>query len=124
MHNNIRLSYMIIENNLLSMEQYGFRPGHSTELTVVILVDHLISQMDNYATPINVYVDLSKAFDTLNDNILLSKLQYFGITGCSNDLLCSYLSRLSLGNTIVMNQRNYLLILGCLKDQYWDLYSF
>ena len=48
--------------------------------------------MDNYSIPINVYIDLSKAFDTLNHNILLSKLQYYGITGCSNDLLCSYLS--------------------------------
>ena len=74
------------------MEQYGFRPGHSTELAAVRLVDHLISQMDNYSIPINVYIDLSKAFDTLNHNILLSKLQYYGITGCSNDLVCSYLS--------------------------------
>ena len=73
------------------MEQYGFRPGHSTELAAVRLVDHL-SQMDNYSIPINVYIDLSKAFDTLNHNILLPKLQYYGITGCSNDLLCSYLS--------------------------------
>ena len=48
--------------------------------------------MDNYSIPINVYIDLSKAFDTLNHNILLSKLQYYGITGCSTDLLCSYLS--------------------------------
>ena len=48
--------------------------------------------MDNYSVPINVYIDLSKAFVTLNHNILLSKLQYYGITGCSNDLLCSYLS--------------------------------
>ena len=73
------------------MEQCGFRPGHSTELAAVKLVDHLIPQMDNYSIPINVYIDLSKAFDTLNHNILLSKLQYYGITGCSNDLLCSYL---------------------------------
>ena len=48
--------------------------------------------MDNYSIPINVYIDQSKAFDTLNHNILLSKLQYYGITGCSTDLLCSYLS--------------------------------
>ena len=87
-----QLLHYYIENNLLSMEQYGFRPGHSTELAVARLVDHLISQMDNYCTPTNVYIDLSKAFDTLNHNILLSKLQYYGITGCPNDLLCSYLS--------------------------------
>ena len=74
------------------MEQYGFRPGHSTELAVARLVDHLISQKDNYCTSTNVHIDLSKAFDTLNHNILLSKLQYYGITGCPNNLLCSNLS--------------------------------
>ena len=77
---------------MLRMEQYGFRPGHSTELGAVRLVDHLISQMDNYPISTNVYIDLSKAFDTLNHNILPSKLQYYGITGCLNNLLCSYLS--------------------------------
>ena len=48
--------------------------------------------MDNYSIPINVYIDLTKAFYTLNHNIFVTKLQYYGITGCSNDLLCSYLS--------------------------------
>ena len=109
------------------MKQYRFRPGHSTELAVARLVDYLISQMDNYCTPTNVYIDLSKAFNTctLNHNILLSRLQYYGITGCPNDLLCSYLSgRSQYVNTVVLNQKNYLLILGCLKVQYWDHYSF
>ena len=86
------LPFNNIIHNLLSREQHGFRPGHSTELAAVRLVDQLSSQTDNYSTPINVYIDLFKAFDTLNHNILLSKLQYYGITGCSNDLLCSYLS--------------------------------
>ena len=63
---------MLIENNLLSLEQYRFPPGHSIPVN---LVDHLISQLDNHSTPINVYIDLSKPFDTLNHNILLSKLQ-------------------------------------------------
>ena len=79
---------ILIENNLLSLEQYRFPPGHSIPVN---LVDHLISQLDNHSTPINVYIDLSKAFDTLNHNILLSKLQYYGVTKSSNNLLCSYL---------------------------------
>ena len=70
------LNYFI-ENNILSIEQFGFRPGHSTELAAVKLVQHLISEMDNNNTPVNIYIDLSKAFDTLNYFILLSKLKYY-----------------------------------------------
>ena len=80
-------------NNLLCINQFGFRPGHSTELAALRLVDHLIAQMDMYNVPTNIYIDLSKAFDTLDHSILLlSKLKYYGVTGCSYDLLSSYLT--------------------------------
>ena len=48
--------------------------------------------MDSNNTPLNIYIDLSKAFDTLNYLILLSKLKYYGVNGCENKLICSYLS--------------------------------
>ena len=84
-------SYM--ENNkLLSCEQFGFRSGHSTELAALRLIDHLIKQMDQHFVPINIYIDLSKAFDTLDHNILLSKLSYYGVAGPANALFRSYLS--------------------------------
>ena len=51
-----QLLHYFIENNLLSMEQFGFRPGHSTELSAVRLVDQLTSQIDNNLIPINVYI--------------------------------------------------------------------
>ena len=47
------------------MEQYGFRPGHSTEIAAVRLVDEIISKVDNNLISTNIYIDLSKAFDTL-----------------------------------------------------------
>ena len=52
----------------------------------------MIAQMDMYNVPTNIYIDLSKAFDTLDHSILLSKLKYYGVTGCSYDLLSSYLT--------------------------------
>ena len=52
-----QLLHYFIENNLLSMEQFGFRPGHSTELAAVRLVDQLTSQMDHNLIPINIYRD-------------------------------------------------------------------
>ena len=45
-----------------------------------------------YNVPTHIYIDLSKAFDTLDHSILLSKLKYYGVTGCSYDLLSSYLT--------------------------------
>ena len=56
------------------MEQFGFRPGHSTKLAAVRLVHHLISEMDNNNTPVNIYIDLSKAFDTLTTLFLYRNL--------------------------------------------------
>ena len=76
-----------LNNNLLCLDQFGFRPGHSTELAALRLVDHLITQMDSCRVPTNIYIDLSNAFDTLNDGILLQKLKYYGITRNSINLL-------------------------------------
>ena len=48
--------------------------------------------MDANEIPVNVDIDLSKAFDSLDHNILLSKLKFYGVTGVSLDLMSSYLS--------------------------------
>ena len=82
-------------NNLLSEQQYGFRSQRSTELACVKLVDYITTEMDNIKkikTPTAIYLDLSKAFDTLNFNILLNKLQYYGINGISLSLIKNYLT--------------------------------
>ena len=82
-------------NNLLSEQQYGFRSQHSTELASVKLVDFILKEMDNIRDiniPASIFLDLSKAFDTLNFDILLRKLQHYGIAGNSLNLIKSYLT--------------------------------
>ena len=79
--------------NLFCLQQFGFKPGHSTELAALKLVNHIISEMDSCNIPTNIYIDLSKAFDTLNFDILLNKLDYYSVQGCANRLIYySYLS--------------------------------
>ena len=79
-------------NNLLYSSQYGLRSGHSTELAGLDIVDRIIQGLDKNEIPINIYLDLSKAFDTLDHSILLQKLKFYGITGISLDVFKNYLS--------------------------------
>ena len=87
-----QLTHFIQTNNLFFENQYGFRPGHSTEYAALELTDRIITDMDKNHFPLNIYLDLSKAFDTLNHDILLDKLYYYGIRGTPLKLIKSYLA--------------------------------
>ena len=81
-----------MENKLFFNHQYGFRSGHSTELAALKLTDRIITALDNHITPLNIFLDLSKAFDTVDRTILLDKRLYYGIRGTAYNLLRSYLA--------------------------------
>ena len=78
-------------NNLFYDSQCGFRPGHSTEYAAIELSDRIMSAMDKNKIPLNIYLDLSKAFDILDHAILLDKLFNYGIRGNPLKLISSYL---------------------------------
>ena len=75
------------EHDLLYESQYE----HSTELAAMELIDRLILTMDNNETPLNIYLDMSKAFDTIDHTILINKLTFYDIHGVALDLIKSYL---------------------------------
>ena len=84
-------NYMEV-NSLFYKDQYGFRPGHSTELASSRFVNELVQNMDNFKIPTSILIDLSKAFDTLNHDITLNKLKFYGISGIALKFFSNYLT--------------------------------
>ena len=86
-----RLLSFLTTNNFFFDHQFGFREGHSTSMALITLVHYITAVSDANETTISVFVDLSKAFDTLNHDILLHKLEHFGIRGSVLQLFENYL---------------------------------
>ena len=82
----------ITKHKILHNYQYGFREGSSTELALAHLTEELAVKVQNGETICSVFLDLTKAFDTVNHSILLSKLYRYGIRGVPAKLLTDYLS--------------------------------
>ena len=87
-----RLVDFLNEHNILNKSQFGFRKHHSTTLALIDLIDNISNSLDNKDYTIGVFLDLSKAFDTINHKILLDKLSYYGICGLPLIWFTNYLS--------------------------------
>ena len=78
--------------HVLSSNQFGFRKAHSTVHALHSSVKIIEDAMNNNMHTIGIFIDLSKAFDTLDHNILLDKLEHYGIRGIAKQLTSSYLT--------------------------------
>ena len=63
----------------------------STSLPIIELVEEITNSLDNHESTVGVFIDLKKAFDTVDHGILTEKLYHYGIRGIANKWMCSYL---------------------------------
>ena len=87
-----RVSNFIKINNLSYSKQFGFKKGYSTSDAVLELVDRCTSALDDKLYTVAVFLDLSKAFDTVNKDIMIEKMRRLGFRGVVADWFDSYLS--------------------------------
>ena len=87
-----RLVVFITENKILTELQFGFQKNKSTEHAVTSIASAIERAKSEKKSSYCIFLDFAKAFDTVNHEILISKLDYYGISGLSNSLLKSYLS--------------------------------
>ena len=85
-----RILNYLDKNQILNENQYGFRKKNSTFLALLDLYDKISLGIDQRELVIGVFLDLSKAFDTVDHNILFDKLAHYGICGLALDWIRSY----------------------------------
>ena len=87
-----RLIDFLNKNNVISDKQFGFMKNKGTKDALAFLTNYIYNNLNYDKHIITTFIDLAKAFDTVNHNILLNKLENYGIRGLPLKLMESYLN--------------------------------
>ena len=111
------------DNNVLYDYQFGFRKQHSTSHAIITLVERVEKALDTGKVVVGVFLDLKKAFDTVNHTILLHKQIWYTRNCFKMVFKLSVLQKTVCPNMMVANQMLNKLPMGYPKDQSWDHFS-
>lgn len=103
----VRINSFLLMNNLLYNFQYGFRKGSGTDVALVEVIDMVNSYINDQFYVFALFLDLKKAFDTVDHGLLLDKLYCYGFRGRSHELINSYLT----------NRKQFVFINGKTSNQ-------
>ena len=104
-----RFIKFIEKHKIIILNQYGFLKKHSTGFALIDVVDNIRNAIEKGEYALGIYLDLKKAFDTVNHKILLSKLDHYGFRGHVNKFIQSYLSdrkQFTIVNNVPSNTRS------------------
>ena len=90
MYSRLYIAFINIFNCLCEL-QFGFRANHSTSHALVSITEKIREALDTGHFACGIFIDLQKAFDTVDHDILVSKLEYYGVRGIAKNWFSSYL---------------------------------
>ena len=88
-----RLYSFFVSQNIMNHQQFGFRKGHSTSHALNFSIELIERSLAKHMHVLAIFIDFSKAFDTIDHKVLLHKLLHYGIRGNAHNLLKDYLSK-------------------------------
>ena len=101
-----RLYSFLCHYKLINFKQFGFRSKHSTEHALISLIETVKKYLDDGKLACGIFIDLQKTFDTVNHDILIEKLSFYGVRGLENNWFRSFLNQ----------RKQYVSIIGFNSD--------